>query len=447
MQTAASATGSGSASDALFRRSAEVIAGGVVSLNRKVDPGLAFVRAQGSRLWDADGREYIDYHAAFAPHLLGHNDPEVNDAVLRAMREGWSLMGTGTTPWEVRLAELLTEVVPSLQRVQLVNTGTEAVALAVRLARAWTGREDVIVMLGGYNGWSDDVARSVAPPLSEIGPRVSPGEYRFLPITAGLPRETVRRVHVVNFNDAASVQYVLGRHPVACVLTEPVLQNVGVLPPAPGYLAELRSLCDLHGALLVFDEVKTGFRSALGGYQSIAGVRPDLSVFGKAVAGGHPLAVLGGHADIMGLFDSKEASRRVLVAGTYNAHPVPVAAAIATIERLKRNGGEVHARLETLGARLQKGLEEIYRDRGLAAVVSRIGSAFATYFCDRVPADWHELAARHDFELDRRLRRALIDLGVYHFPIPTKQGSISAAHTEADIDRTLERTREALRRV
>lgn len=443
MQTAASATGNGSA--ALFRRSAGVIAGGVVSLNRKVDPGIAFVRAQGSRLWDADGREYIDYHAAFAPHLLGHNDPGINDAVLRALREGWSLMGTGTTPWEVRLAELLAEAIPSLQRVQFLNTGTEAIALALRLARAWTGREDVIVMLGGYNGWSDDVARAVAPPLAEIGPRVSPGEYRFLPITAGLPRETGRRVHVVNFNDAASVEYVLERHPVACVLTEPALQNVGVLPPAPGFLAELRSLCDRHGALLVFDEVKTGFRSALGGYQSICGVRPDLSVFGKAVAAGHPIAVLGGHADVMGLFDAKDAARKVLVAGTYNAHPVPVAAAIATIERLKDGG--VHARLEALGARLQKGLEELYRERGLAAVMSRIGSAFVTYFCDRVPADWHELAARHDFELDRRLRRALIELGVYHFPIPTKQGSISAAHGEADIDRTLEQTREALRRV
>ncbi len=440
MRTAASATGS--ASDELHRRSAKVIAGGVVSLNRKVEPAIAFVRAQGSRLWDADGREYIDYHAAFAPHLLGHNDPEVNGAVVRAIQEGASLMGTGTTPWEVRLAELLTEAVPSLQRVQILNTGSEAVALAVRLARAWTGREDVIVPLGGYNGWGDDVARAVMPPPAEIGPRVSPGEYRFLPLTAGLPRETARRVHVVNFNDADSVEYVLKRCPTACVLTEPALQNVGVLPPKPGYLADLRVLCDRYGALLVFDEVKTGFRAALGGYQSIAGVRPDLSIFGKAVANGWPLAVLGGHADVMGLFDAKDAARRVLVAGTYNAHPAPVAAAIATIERLRR--GDVYPRLEALGARLQAGLEAILGGR---AVVSRIGSAFCAYFCDRVPADWHDLAARHDFDLDRRYRRALIDLGVYHFPVPTKQGSISAAHTEEDIDRTLALTREALKRI
>jgi glutamate-1-semialdehyde 2,1-aminomutase len=445
MRTEASATGSETASADLFRRSGRVIAGGVVSMNRKVEPALAFVRGQGSRIWDADGREYIDYHAAFAPHLLGHNDPEVNEAVARSIGEGWSLMGSGTTPWEARLAELLAESVPSLQKVQLLNTGSEAVALAVRLARAWTGREDVIVPLGGYNGWGDDVARAVMPPISEIGPRVSPGEYRFLPISAGLPRETARRVHVVNFNDADAVEYVLNRYPVACVLTEPVLQNIGVVPPRPGYLAALRALCDRAGALLVFDEVKTGFRSALGGYQSIAGVKPDLSVFGKAVANGYPLSVLGGHAEIMSLVESKEAARRVLVAGTCNAHPVPVAAAIATVERLRR--GDVHPRLEALGARLQAGLEALARQRGLRAVVSRIGSAFCVYFADHVPADWHDLAASHDFELDRRYRRALIERGVYHFPLPTKQGSISAAHTEEEIDRTLAITREALKAV
>src|SRR5437016_3472664 len=275
-------------SETLARRSAESIAGGVVSLNRKVDPPIVFVRAQGSRLWDADGKEYIDYHAAFAPHLLGHNDPEVNAAVREAMERGWSLMGSGPTPWEMRLAELIRECVPTLEFVQLSNTGSEATAHAIRLSRAWTGREDIVVTLGGYNGWHNDVARTVMPPLDEIGPRVSPGEYRFLPLSAGIPRDVIRRVHVVNFNDADSVEHVLKRHPVACVLTEPVLQNIGVIPPQPGYLHALRELCDRHGSLLVFDEVKTGFRSALGGYQSIAGVTPDLSVFGKAVANGFP---------------------------------------------------------------------------------------------------------------------------------------------------------------
>jgi glutamate-1-semialdehyde 2,1-aminomutase len=446
MLMAASATGSDrSQSDAIAKRSEQSIAGGVVSLNRKVEPSIAFVRAQGSRLWDADGREYIDYHAAFAPHILGHNDPEVNAAVIDAMKQGWSLMGSGTTPWEVRLAELLKATVPSLERVQLTNTGSEATAQAIRLSRAWTRREDVILMLGGYNGWYDDVARAVMPSPEVIGPKVSPGEYPFVPLSAGIPADVLRRTHVVNYNDPHSVEYVLKRFPVACVLTEPVLQNVGILPPRSGYLQALRDLCDQYGVLLVFDEVKTGFRSALGGYQSLARVKPDLSVFGKAVANGYPLGVIGGRADVMDQFDAKDAARRVLIAGTYNGHPMTAAAAIATLERLRRNDGEVFRMLETRGARLQTGLERLYREKGMTATVSRIGSAFCTYFADHVPVDWHDLKASHDFELDRRYRLALIDRGIYHFPLPTKQGSISAAHTEQDVDLTLERTHDALK--
>jgi glutamate-1-semialdehyde 2,1-aminomutase len=447
MLMAASATGNGryAASEALNRRSEAVIAGGVVSLNRKVEPRIVFVRARGSRLWDADGNEYLDYHAAFAPHLLGHNDPEVNGAVVRAMEEGWSLMGSGTTPWELRLAELLREAVPSLERVQITNTGSEATAHAIRLSRAWTRREDIVLTLGGYNGWHNDVARTVTPSARETGPRVSPGEYPFLPLSAGIPEGVRRRVHVVNFNDLDSVEHVFRKVPVACFLTEPVLQNVGVVPPRPGYLRGLRELCDRYGVVLVFDEVKTGFRAALGGYQSVCGVTPDLSVFGKAVANGYPLGVIGGRADLMDLFDAPDPARRVLVAGTYNAHPVGAAAAMATLERLTRGGGEVYRTLEARSARLQAGLEGLYRERGLEAVVSRVGSAFCTYFCDRIPADWHDLAARHDFERDRRYRLELIARGVYHFPLPTKQGSVSAAHTESDIDRTLEATREALK--
>jgi glutamate-1-semialdehyde 2,1-aminomutase len=450
MPMAASGTGKTAAaarpvaSEELFRRSRDVIAGGVVSLNRKVQPALAFVRAEGSRIWDADGREYIDYHAAFAPHLLGHNDPEVNGAVVRAMQEGWSLMGSGTTPWEVRLAELLRAAVPSLEKLQLTNSGSEATAHAIRLSRAWTGRNEILLTLGGYDGWHNDVARTVMPTLDQIGPRVSPGAYPFLPLSAGIPEEVRKRVHVVNFNDSASVEDVLRRRPVACVLTEPVLQNVGVLPPRPGYLQELRRLCTQYGTLLVFDEVKTGFRAALGGYQSISGVTPDLSVFGKAVANGYPLGVIGGRGDVMNLFDDPDPARRVLVAGTYNGHPMTVAAAIATLERLGREGGELYRTLELRGARLQAGLEALYREKGWSAVVSRIGSAFCTYFGDHVPVDWHDLAAGHDFDLDRRYRRALIDHGIYHFPLPAKQGSLSAAHSDADIDRTLEMTQAAM---
>ncbi len=418
------------------------IAGGVVSLNRKVDPPISFVRAQGMYLWDADGTRYLDYHAAFAPHLLGHNDTGVNQAVHDALDRHWSLMGSGATTWEVELAGLLCQSVRSLKRVQLTNTGSEATAHAIRLCRAWTGREDIILTLGGYNGWHNDVARAVMPSLEQTGPRVSPGEYPLIPSSAGVPEDVKRRIHVVNFNDLDSVEYVLRRHPVACLMTEPVLQNIGVVPPLEGYLEGLQQLCRRHGALLVLDEVKTGFRCALGGYQSLIGLEPDLTVLGKAVANGYPMGVIGGRDDIMGLFHSPDPNRRVLIAGTYNAHPVGSAAAIATLNRLQ--DGTVHARLESLGSRMQNGLAELFRESGLTATVSRVGSAFCVYFMDHVPRDWHDIRQNHDFEMDLRYRRALIERGVYHFPLPCKQSSISAAHTEAAIDDTLQRTRETL---
>jgi glutamate-1-semialdehyde 2,1-aminomutase len=426
------------------RRAAEHLAGGVVSLNRKIDPALVFVSARGSHLLDANGRDYVDYHAAFAPHLLGHNDPNVNAAVARAIKSGWSLMGAGTTPWEVELAAKLSEAVPTLERMQITNTGSEATAHAIRLSRAYTGREDVLMMLGGYNGWHDEVARVVMPTLAQVGPRVSPGEYRWLSVSSGVPDSTRHRLHLVNFNDLESAEYVLQRYPIACVLTEPVLQNIGVVLPRPGFLSGLRQLCDRHGAVLVFDEIKTGFRSALGGYQSLCGVTPDLSTFGKAVANGYPLGVIGGRSKLLDLFAASDPARRVLIAGTYNAHPFACAAALATLQRLMADGGAVYRSLEQLGARMQVGLQQIFKERGMPATVVRNASAFCVYFQEVAPGDWHDILVNHDFEFDRRYRLALLKRGIFHFPMPCKQGSISAAHSESDVDRTLEATRDAL---
>lgn len=424
--------------DSIGKLSARHIAGGVVSLNRKALPSIVFARAQGSHLWDADGREYIDYHAAFAPHLLGHNHPEINAAVRQAMEDGWSLMGSGTTAWEATLAQMLCAAVPTLDLVQILNTGSEATANAIRLARAYTERDDVVVTLGGYNGWHDEVGRAVMPSLADVGPRRVRDEYPFIPISAGIPVSTQRRIHVVNFNDLESVEEMFRQHQIACLITEPVLQNVGVVLPRPGYLEGLRSLCDLHGVVLIFDEVKTGFRSALGGYQSIAGVTPDLTVFGKAVANGWPLAVLGGKREIMNRFDAPEPNRRVLIAGTYNGHPANAAAAIATLKILGRDGGSIYGNIETQAMSLQSGLQAIFAERGRPAVVVRNASAFCAYFMDHAPYDLHDMLEHHDFNFDRRFRAKLIEQGIYHFPLPCKQGSVSAAHTKADIDRTLE---------
>ena len=434
-----------------YKQSAEILArnrqfipGGVVSVNRATQPEIVFLKGQGAYLWDAEGHRYIDYHAAFAPHFLGHNPPCVREAVERVLRDGSSLFGSGTTVLEGRLAELICQNVPCAESVQFLNTGSEATAQAIRLARAVTGRDHIIVVQGGYNGWHNDVACNLMTPLSQLGPRVSPGEYEFHPISAGIPGDHQRLVHIVNFNDLDSVEYVSQKYPIATMITEPILQNIGVVKPLPSYLAGLRDLANRHGFILIFDEVKTGFRHALGGYASIAGVTPDLVVFGKAVANGYPLAVLGGKKHLMDWFVHPETSKRVMLARTYNAHPIPTAAAIATIERLLANDGEVYRHVDSLGTQIQKGLEGNFQEMREKAVVARQGSAFCIYFMDHCPRDWHDLASNHDFARDERMRRALIERGIYFFLLATKQCSISFAHSSTDIALTLEEIRNAL---
>lgn len=428
----------------IFEVNRKYIPGGVVSVNRATQPEIAFVKGCGAYIWDADGNRYIDYHAGFAPCFLGHNDSYVNEAVARVMREGSSLFGSGTTPLEGRLAELICNHISWVESVQFLNTGSEATYQALRLARAVTGRDHLIVIQGGYNGWHNDVACNLMTPLEQIGARVSPGEYPFRPISAGIPLDHQKLVHVVNFNDLSSVEYVCQKYPVAALITEPILQNIGIIKPEPGYLPGLRALANRYGFVLVFDEVKTGFRHALGGYAALAGVVPDLVVYGKAVANGYPMAVLGGKKELMNWLVHPDSAKRVLLAGTYNAHPVPTAAAIATIERLLMNDGEVYKHVEALGEQMERGAQAVLRKLSAKAVVARQGSAFCVYFMDHCPNDWHDLAANHDFDIDRNMRQGLIARGVYFFPVATKQCSISYAHAAEDVHETLHQLELAL---
>ena len=428
----------------MFEQNRRFIPGGVVSLNRKVEPKIAFVRGQGAQMWDADGNQYLDYHAAFGPYLLGHNNPDVEGAVIAAIQSGQTLTGSGTTPWEGRAAELLVQCVPTLERVQFTNTGSEATYLAIRLARAHTGRDHICVMQGGYNGWHDEVACNVMTPLDQLGPQISDGEYPFVPMSAGISPHIKERVHVLQFNDLAALEWAFQTYEVACLISEPILQNIGVVKPQAGYLQGVRDLCDKYGVVYIMDEVKTGFRHALGGYQSIAGVVPDLAVYGKAIANGYPLGALGGKAEIMDLFDDPDLSKRVLIAGTYNGHPVPIAAAIGTMEKLIREP-ETYTRLESFGARVEAELNALFYETGRQAIVSRQSSAWCVYYMDHAPSSWHDLAAHHDMSFDLHFRRAMIDRGIYFFPLPTKQCSISSAHTEDDIARTLQTMREVFR--
>jgi glutamate-1-semialdehyde 2,1-aminomutase len=309
------AKASGGLASSVIHNSA-YIPGGVSSTNRIIHQPFAFANAGGAYLWDVGVKHYIDYHAAFAPHFLGHNFPPVNEAVIEVLRSGESLYGAGPSVLEGRFAQLICQNIPFAEKVSLQNTGSEATSLAVRLSRAITGRQHFIMVQGGYNGNHDELACNVVNSLAEIGPRVCPGEYPLRPVGAGTTVESTRFAHVVNFNDLDSVRYVCRRYPIAAMIVEPILQNIGVVRPREGYVAGLRELADELGFLLIFDEVKTGFRHAFGGYSEICGVTPDLVTYGKAIANGFPLALVGGKRQYMDYIVHKDAAKRPFVAGT-----------------------------------------------------------------------------------------------------------------------------------
>jgi glutamate-1-semialdehyde 2,1-aminomutase len=429
---------------ALLEKNEKWIPGGVVSLNRKANPNIAFTKGIGSRIWDLEGNEYIDYQAGFASAFLGHNDPDVNEAVRGSLLDNSLLMGAGPTTHEGILAELFCKCVPSVESIQITCTGSEATYHAIRISRAVTERDHIIIIQGGYNGWHNDVAGNVISNPDQIGERVSPGEYPFDSVSAGIPEGHKSLVHVVNFNDLESIIYIIKRFPIACIILEPILQNIGIVKPQEGYLQGLRKLADEDGFLLIFDEVKTGFRHALGGYQSICGVTPDLSTFGKAVANGYPIGVIGGKKKYMDYFVHPDRNKKVLIAGTFNAHPITNIAAIATLKKLISKDHNVYEHVEKLGSLLEEGLRDIFTKTDVPFFIARERSAFCVYFMDHAPMDFHDILSNHDFSLDQNYRTALIHKGIFNFPLPIKQGSISFAHTVQDIEETIYKTKEVL---
>jgi len=418
-------------SAALFAEAEAYAPGGVHTSIRNIEPRLVFNRAEGARIWDVDGNEYLDYHAAFGPFILGHVHPLVVQRVEDALWET-DLYGVGATPQEIALAKKVVEHVPSIEQVLFTNAGSEATFHALRVARAHTGREKIIKFQGCYHGWHDAVLRNVISAPDMIGGRDL--------LSAGMMKETADATLICTFNDADEVEDTIlaNEGEIAAIIVEPIPHNIGCVRPLPGFLEALRELSDAHGIVLIFDEVITGFRHDLGGYQKVAGVTPDVTTLGKAIANGFPLAVLGGKTGLMDYFAHPDPARRPTMGGTYNGHPVSMAAAIATIERLLASGGAVYRHLEDLGSQVQAGIEALLRARGIDGLVSRLGSAFSIYFMDHEPRDWHDLAAHHDFDRDLAMRRAMIDAGVYFFPVATKQCSISAAHSAGDISLTLE---------
>jgi glutamate-1-semialdehyde 2,1-aminomutase len=417
-------------------RAAAVIPGGVNSGQRRV-PGLedlVVVATSGATFTDGNGRVYTDYHSAFGPPLLGHNDPDV-DAAVAATAAAVGNMGVGVTPVEIELAERLVACVPSIEKVLLTATGSEATFHALRLTRTVTGRRHVIKFQGCYHGWHDAVAMNVISPAERVGSKD--------PLSQGILPEVLDATIVLPFNDADAVEQALADYDVAAVILEPIPHNIGTVLPKPGYLERLRELTSRSGTVLVFDEVITGFRHGLGGYQAIAGVSPDLTTLGKAMANGWPVSALGGRSDLMDLF-STTPGRPAFFAGTFNGYPATSAAALETIEKLERE--PVHEHVFRLGQRARTELQQLYDRLGVPAVVSGFGSVFVSYFLEGPVERYDDLLA-NDVDLFVGYRRELMEHGIFELPLNLKRSHFSYAHTDADVDRLLEGTEAAVRRV
>jgi len=417
-------------------RAAAVIPGGVNSGQRRV-PGLedlVVVATSGATFTDSRGLVYTDYHSAFGPPLLGHNDPDV-DAAVAATAAAVGNMGVGVTPVEIALAERLVACVPSIEKVLLTATGSEATFHALRLARVVTGRRHVIKFQGCYHGWHDSVAMNVISPAERVGSKD--------PLSQGILPEVLDATIVLPFNDADAVESALSDYDVAAVILEPIPHNIGTVLPKPGYLERLRELTSRHGTVLVFDEVITGFRHGLGGYQAVAGVSPDLTTLGKAMANGWPVSALGGRTELMELF-STTPGRPAFFAGTFNGYPATSAAALETIEKLERE--PVHEHVFRLGQRARTELQQLYDRLEVRAVVSGFGSVFVSYFLDGPVERYDDLLA-NDVDLFVGYRRELMEHGIFELPLNLKRSHFSYAHTDADVDRLLEATEAAVGRV
>jgi len=417
----------------LVERARRVIPGGVNSGNRSLPWPMAFVRAEGAYLSDADGKQYIDYHAAFGPLILGHNHPRVNAAVAEAMGR-LDIIGTGVTDIEVELAELLNRHIPCAERTLLTNSGSEATYAAIRLARAVTGRSKLIKFQGTYHGWHDAVLMNVISPPEKIG--------TYDTMSLGMDPDLVAKTMILPFNDieAASEALQSGADEIAAVIVEVIPHNIGCVMPRPEFLQSLRDLTRQLGVVLIFDEVITGFRHALGGYQSIAGVTPDLATFAKAMANGFPIAALAGRAELMDRFGP---GGGVLFAGTYNGHAVGVSAAIATIGELE--GGAVHEHCFSLARAASAGLTQIAEELGIPLQVALFGSVFVPYFMEPGPIETYTDLFRNNTARDVWFRKTMCEHGIFMIPTAMKRNHVSAAHTQADIDRTLEVARQVLK--
>ncbi|MGD0442430.1 MAG: glutamate-1-semialdehyde 2,1-aminomutase [Edaphobacter sp.] len=415
-------------------RAEKLLPGGVDSPVRAFravggDPPF-LTHAEGAYLFDADGNRYLDLFGSWGPMILGHAFPPVVEAIQQAAAKGASFGASSES--EANLAELVTRCFPSVEKLRFVSSGTEACMSAIRLARGFTGRNFVIKFEGCYHGHSDAMLVKAGSGVATLG----------IPGSAGVPAETAMHTLALPFNDldAVSAVFAARPHEIACVILEPVVGNAGTIPPAPGYLEGLRGITAAHGALLILDEVMTGFRLSLGGAQQIYGIKPDLTTLGKIIGGGLPCGAFGGRADIM---NHLAPLGPVYQAGTLSGNPLAMAAGIATLRHLIDHEEDVYNGLEQTTAIIAEGVGRIANEVGIPMTVNRVGSMFTWFFTDRPVIDF-TTAAASDTQSFGRFHRAMLDAGVWLPPSQFEAAFVSTAHGEAEAGKIFEAARQAL---
>jgi len=420
----------------LFEKANLFIPGGVNSPVRAFrgvgGAPVFFARGEGPHLIDADGKRYIDYVCSWGPLILGHGHPEVLDALTEQLQRGLSF--GAPTEMEVELAELVCRLVPSLDMVRMVNSGTEATMSAIRLARAHTGRDKIVKFEGCYHGHVDSLLVKAGSGALTLGEPTSPG----------VPRGVTEDTLVLDYNDSGQIRELFERqgHEIACVIVEPVAGNMNCILPLPGFLETLRELCTASGAVLIFDEVMTGFRVALGGAQARFGISPDLTTLGKVIGGGMPVGAFGGRRELMAKVSP---SGPVYQAGTLSGNPMAMAAGLATLRAITREG--FYESLEARTAALLKGLRSEAAAAGVPFCTAQAGTMFGIFFSGQSRVDSYAQATRCDTERFRRFFHAMLQGGVYLAPSAYEAGFMSSAHSDEVIGQTLESARRAFRAI